>query len=211
MRALHFDCFSGISGDMTLGALIDAGVDAEAIRAGISSLGLSIELKIEKIRKGGFHATNVTVQAPHEHKHRHLHHVEEILSKGNLTDSQRELALSIFRRLAQAEAEVHGTTIEKVHFHEVGALDSIADIAGAAIALDLLGAERITSRSVVAGSGTVKCEHGVMPVPAPATAKLLQGRTTCLDQRCRRVDHPDRSSDIGNGRGRVGGATCNDH
>jgi uncharacterized protein (TIGR00299 family) protein len=175
MRAVHFDCFSGISGDMTLGALIDAGVDAEAVRSAVASLGLPIALKIEKVRKGGFAATYVQVEAADDKKHRHLHHVEEILSRGSLTPKQRELALRIFRRVAEAEAAVHGVPIEKVHFHEVGALDSIADIAGAAIALDLLGAERFTSRPVPTGIGTVKCAHGVMPVPAPGTAELLKG------------------------------------
>ncbi|HEX5271059.1 MAG TPA: nickel pincer cofactor biosynthesis protein LarC [Gemmataceae bacterium] len=175
MRAVHFDCFSGISGDMALGALIDAGVDADAVRAAVASLGLPITLKVEKVRKGGFAATYVQVVAPDEHKHRHLHHVEEILNRGSLTPRQRELALRIFRRVAEAEATVHGVPIEKVHFHEVGALDSIADIAGAAVALDLLGAERFTSRPVPTGVGTVKCAHGVMPVPAPGTAELLKG------------------------------------
>jgi uncharacterized protein (TIGR00299 family) protein len=172
---LHFDCFSGISGDMTLGALVDAGVDAAAVRAGIDSLGLPIRLEVEKVRKGGFAATKVTVVAPEEHEHRHLPDVEAILSKGRLTDRQRTLALRIFRRLGEAEAAVHGIPLESVHFHEVGALDSIADIAGVAIGLDLLGAERITSRPVPTGSGMVKCAHGMMPVPAPATAELLRG------------------------------------
>jgi uncharacterized protein (TIGR00299 family) protein len=175
MKIAHFDCFSGISGDMTLAALIDAGVDAEAIQKGIASLGLSIKLAISKVRKGGFAATYVKVEAPHEHVHRHLHHVEEILNRGTMTARQRELALKIFRRVAEAEAAVHGVPIEKVHFHEVGALDSIADIAGAAIGLDLLGVERFTSRSVPTGNGMVKCAHGMMPVPAPGTAELLKG------------------------------------
>jgi uncharacterized protein (TIGR00299 family) protein len=175
VRVLHFDCFSGVSGDMTLGALIDAGVDAEAVREGLDSLGLPIRLEVEKVRKGGFAATQVRVEAPEEHAHRHLPQVEEILGRGRLTPRQRDLALRIFRRLAQAEATVHGMPLEKVHFHEVGALDSIADIAGVAIALDLLGAERVTSRSVPTGSGMVKCAHGLMPVPAPGTAELLKG------------------------------------
>jgi uncharacterized protein (TIGR00299 family) protein len=175
MRVAHFDCFSGISGDMTLGALIDAGVDPEAIRTAIASLGLPITLKIDKVRKGGFAATYVRVEAPDEHKHRHLRHVEEILNRGSLTPRQRELALRIFRRVAEAEAAVHGVPVEKVHFHEVGALDSIADIAGAAVALDLLGVERFTSRPVPTGRGMVKCAHGMMPVPTPGTAELLKG------------------------------------
>jgi uncharacterized protein (TIGR00299 family) protein len=174
-RALHFDCFSGISGDMTLGALIDAGVDPQAVRRGIDSLGLPVRLEVERVRKGGFAATRVRVEAPEEHEHRHLPEVEEILRRGALTEKQRDLALRIFRRLAEAEAAAHGMPLEKVHFHEVGALDSIADIAGSAIALDLLGAERITSRSVPTGSGMVQCAHGLMPVPAPGTAELLRG------------------------------------
>ena len=175
MRAIHFDCFSGISGDMTLGALIDAGADAAAIREGIDSLGLPIQFSHERIRKGGFAATQVHLDAPEDDTHRFLPDVEEILSRGRLSERQRTLALRIFRRLAEAEAAVHGLPLEKVHFHEVGALDSLADIAGSAIALDLLGAERVTSRSVPTGSGTVKCAHGVMPVPAPGTAELLKG------------------------------------
>src|SRR2546423_1238180 len=160
---------------MILGALIDAGVDADAIRAGLDSLGLPIKLTVERVKRGGIAATHARVEAPHEHAHRHLHHVEAIIDKGGLTDRQKDLAKGFFRRLAEAEAQVHGIPIEKVHFHEVGALDSIADIAGVAIGLDLLGAERITSRSVPVGSGMVKCAHGLMPVPAPATAHLLHG------------------------------------
>jgi uncharacterized protein (TIGR00299 family) protein len=175
MKIAHFDCFSGISGDMTLAALIDAGVDAEVIRQGIASLGLPIALKVQKVRKGGFAATYVEVDAPHEHAHRHLSDIETIVAKGSLTPTQRELALKIFRRLGEAEAEAHGISLDRVHFHEVGALDSIADIVGAAIGLDLLGVQRITSRSVPTGTGMVKCAHGLMPIPAPGTAALLKG------------------------------------
>jgi uncharacterized protein (TIGR00299 family) protein len=175
MRTAHFDCFSGISGDMTLGAVIDAGVDAEAIRQGIASFGLPITVHIDKVKRNGMAATHVRIDAADEKKHRHLPHIEKILTSGNLSDRQRDLALRIFRRLGEAEAAVHGIPIEKVHFHEVGALDSIADIAGAAIGLDLLGVDRFTSRSVPAGSGMVQCDHGLMPIPAPATAMLLRG------------------------------------
>jgi uncharacterized protein (TIGR00299 family) protein len=175
VKVAHFDCFSGISGDMTLGALIDAGVDAEVIRQGLDSLGLPIRFEVEKVRKGGFAATHVRVEAPEEEGHRFLPEVEEILQRGRLTERQRELAIRIFRRLAEAEAAVHGIPVDRVHFHEVGALDSITDIAGAAIGLDLLGVERFTSRSVPTGSGMVKCAHGLMPIPAPATAEMLKG------------------------------------
>jgi uncharacterized protein (TIGR00299 family) protein len=175
MHVAHFDCFSGISGDMTLAALIDSGVDEQTLRAGIDSLGLPIRLEVEKVRKNGIAATYVHIEAPKEQPHRFLPEIEEIIQRGKLTSRQRDLALRIFRRLAEAEAAVHDQPIEKVHFHEVGALDSIADIVGAAIGLDLLGVERFTSRSVPTGSGMVKCDHGLMPIPAPATARLLTG------------------------------------
>jgi uncharacterized protein (TIGR00299 family) protein len=175
VRVAHFDCFSGISGDMTLAALIDAGVDAESIRRGIASLKLPIALEIEKVRKGGFAATQVRIEAPDEHSHRFLADIEQILERGKLTGRQRDLAGRIFRRLAEAEAAAHALPIEKVHFHEVGALDSIADIVGAAIGLDLLGAKRFTSRPVPTGGGMVRCAHGLMPIPAPGTAELLKG------------------------------------
>jgi uncharacterized protein (TIGR00299 family) protein len=175
VNVAHFDCFSGISGDMTLAALIDIGVDEQALRAGIDSLGLPIRLEVEKVRKNGIAATYVHIDAPQEQSHRFLPEIEEIIGRGKLEPKQRDLALRIFHRLAEAEAAVHAQPIEKVHFHEVGALDSIADIVGAAIGLDLLGVEHFTSRSVPTGSGMVKCDHGLMPVPAPATARLLTG------------------------------------
>ncbi|HEV8059379.1 MAG TPA: nickel pincer cofactor biosynthesis protein LarC [Gemmataceae bacterium] len=175
VRVAHFDCFSGISGDMTLAALIDIGVDREAICSGIASLGLPIQISIEKVRKGGFASTFVQIEAPEESTHRYLPEIEEILARGSLTVAQRDLAIRIFQRLAKAEAAAHGMAIEKVHFHEVGALDSIADIAGAAIGLDLLGVEHFSSRPVPTGHGMVKCAHGLMPIPTPATADLLKG------------------------------------
>jgi uncharacterized protein (TIGR00299 family) protein len=175
MQVAHFDCFSGISGDMALAALIDAGVDLAAIQAGVSSLGLPVSLQVEKVSKGGFAATLVTVDAPEEKSHRHLPEIEQILGRGSLKPRQRELAMRIFRRLAEAEARAHGLPLEMVHFHEVGALDSIVDIAGVAIGLDLIQVERFTSRPVPTGSGMIKCAHGLVPVPAPGTIELLKG------------------------------------
>jgi uncharacterized protein (TIGR00299 family) protein len=160
---------------MTLAALIDAGVDPDAIRTVLASFELPITLEIERVKRNGIAGTYVNVIAPDQEDYRFLPDVEAILAKGTMTPDQRGLAMSIFRKLAEAEASVHGMPVEKVHFHEVGALDSIADIVGAAVAINLLGVERITCRSVPPGSGTVKCAHGLMPVPAPATAKLLQG------------------------------------
>jgi len=175
VKVAHFDCFSGLSGDMVLGALIDVGVPAEAIRAALDSLGLPITLEIERVKKCGIAATKVNIVAPDQEDYRFLPDVEAIIDRGNLTEKQRTLAKSIFRKVAVAEAAVHGMPIERVHFHEVGALDSIADIVGAAVGLDLLGIEKFTSRSVPVGSGTFKCAHGIMPIPAPATAELLKG------------------------------------
>jgi uncharacterized protein (TIGR00299 family) protein len=175
VRVAHFDCFSGISGDMTVAALLDAGVPPEPIWTGIASLGLPVQIEIEKVRKGGFAATFVRVEAPVETTHRHLPEVEEIIHRGQLSARQRDTALAIFRRLAQAEAAVHGLPIDKVHFHEVGALDSITDIVAAAIGLDLLGVDHVTSGPVAVGGGVVNCAHGLMPVPAPGTAELLKG------------------------------------
>src|SRR6478736_2132558 len=175
MRVAHFDCFSGISGDMVLGAVIDAGVPADAIRAALDSLGLPIKLEIERVKRCGFAATKATVEAADQEDYRFLPDVEAILAKGNLTPRQRELATAIFRKVAQAESVAHGMPLERVHFHEVGALDSIADIVGAAVGLDLLGVEKFTSSPVPTGTGTVKCAHGIMPVPTPGTAELLRG------------------------------------
>src|SRR5262245_50547724 len=160
---------------MVLGAVIDAGVNPAVIRAALDSLGLPIKLEIETVKRCGFAATKATVLAEDQEDYRFLPDVEAILAKGALTPKQRNLAAAIFRKVAQAEAKVHGMPVEKVHFHEVGALDSIADIVGAAVGLDALGADRFTSSPVAVGSGTVKCAHGVMPVPTPGTAELLKG------------------------------------
>ena len=175
MRIGYFECFSGISGDMTLGALVDAGVDARAIQSAVSSLGLPCELTFETVHRCGFRATHAVVKAPHEHVHRHLHHIEAIIDKSILTPKQNDLAKRIFHKLGHAEATAHGMDIKKVHFHEVGAVDSIVDIVGAAVGLDLLGVERFEGSPVPTGRGWVRAAHGKMPVPAPGTAELLKG------------------------------------
>lgn len=176
MRIAYLDCMSGISGDMTLGALIDAGVDVQAIQDGIDSLGLpSCRLVTEDVKRRGFRATNLTVEHEPEHAHRHLHHITEMIDQSVLTERQQQLAKDIFSKLATAEAKVHGSTIEKVHFHEVGAVDSIADIVGAAMGFDLLGVESIICSPIPTGHGFIKIAHGRVSIPAPATAELLAG------------------------------------
>ena len=176
MRIAYLDCASGISGDMTLGALIDAGAELAAIQAGIDSLGLpSCRLVRTEAKKKGFRATQITIEHEPEHKHRHLHHITAMIDGSSLTERQKDLAKRIFQRLAEAEAKVHGSTIEKVHFHEVGAVDSIADIVGSAIGFDLLGVERIVCSPVPTGHGFVEIAHGRCSIPAPATGELLRG------------------------------------
>ncbi len=176
MKVAYLDCASGISGDMTLGALIDAGVDLAEIQRGIDSLGLpDCRIAAEEVRRKGFRATNVTVHHPPEHAHRHLHHIIEMIDGSVLSERQKDLARKIFTRLGEAEAKVHGTTIEKVHFHEVGAVDSIADIVGSAIGWDLLGVDRVECSAIPPGSGNIEIAHGRCSVPAPATAELLKG------------------------------------
>jgi uncharacterized protein (TIGR00299 family) protein len=175
VRIGYFDCFSGISGDMTLAALVDAGVDPDAIRGAVESLGLNCSLTFETVRRGGFRATHARVDAPHEHVHRHLHHIEAIIDESDLTPRQKELARRIFTRLGEAEAKVHGIDLAKVHFHEVGAVDSIVDIVGAAVGIDLLEIDRFEASPVPPGRGWIKAAHGRMPLPAPGTAELLKG------------------------------------
>jgi hypothetical protein len=176
MKTAYFDCLSGISGDMTLGALVDAGVDLEHLNSAIASLGLpGCRLVAEEVKKRGFRAVQVAVEFQEEHAHRHLSHILKMIDGSVLNDRQKDMATRVFRKLAEAEAKVHGTTIEKVHFHEVGAADSIADIVGTAVGLDLLGVGRIVASPVPTGCGTIQIAHGVCSVPAPATAELLTG------------------------------------
>jgi pyridinium-3,5-bisthiocarboxylic acid mononucleotide nickel chelatase len=175
VRIGYFDCFSGISGDMTLGALADAGVDPRAIQSAVASLGLPCELAFEAVRRGGFRANYAKVIAPPEHAHRHLHHIEAMIDKSTLSPRQNELAKRIFLKLGEAEAAAHGIDIKKVHFHEVGAVDSIVDIVGSAVGLDLLGVERFEASPLPTGRGWVRAAHGKMSLPAPGTAELLKG------------------------------------
>ena len=176
MKIAYLDCQSGIAGDMTLAALVDAGVDLAAVNAGIASLGLSnCRLVANEVKRCGFRATHITVEHDPEHAHRHLHHITDMIDRGALTDRQKDIAKRCFTRLGEAEAKVHGTTLRKVHFHEVGAVDSIADLVGSAIAWDLLGVDRIVCSHVPTGSGYIEIDHGRVSLPAPATAELLRG------------------------------------
>jgi uncharacterized protein (TIGR00299 family) protein len=175
MKIAYFDAFSGIAGDMTVGALVDAGCPGEALVDSLNSLGTGAVLSFEKTKRRGIAASKFRVQAEDTKKHRHLHHIIDMIDRAALNDRVKRDAKAVFQRLGEAEASVHGTPVEKVHFHEVGAVDSICDIIGACFAIDALGIDAIHCSAVNVGSGTVKAEHGVMPVPAPATAALLKG------------------------------------
>lgn len=175
MRLCFFDAFSGIAGDMTVGALLDAGADAAALIEALSTLGTEAAYRVEKTKRRGIAATKFHVDVTSDpKKHRHLHHIVDMIEGSAMTAAAKLTSRRIFQALAEAEAQVHGSTVEKVHFHEVGAVDSIADICGAAIALDLLGIEQVACSPVNTGSGTANTEHGMLPVPTPATALLLR-------------------------------------
>ena len=175
MKIAYFDAFSGIAGDMAVGALVDAGAPGDALIEALNSLDTGAVLGFEKTKRRGIAASKFRVQAEDTKKHRHLHHIVEMIERAALTGRVKRDATAVFHRLGEAEASVHGTSIDKVHFHEVGAIDSICDIIGACFAIDALGIEEIHCSPVNVGSGTVKAAHGVMPVPAPATAALLEG------------------------------------
>ncbi len=188
MRILYYDCFAGISGDMNLGALIDLGVDPDYLRTEMGKLNISgFHLETKKDTRRGISGTkaDVIIENPENEKHRHLRHIEEIIGQSTLSEKIKLLSLKIFNKVAEAEAKVHQIPKEHVHFHEVGALDSIADIVGAAICLDFLNPDKVVSSPVQLGGGMVKCAHGIMPVPAPATAEILSN----IPVRSGLVDH----------------------
>lgn len=209
MKILYYDCFSGISGDMNLGALIDIGVDKEYLLEELSRLNLQeYEIKVSRDTRKGIAGTKVDVileydhhhldhyhenkghnhihrensEYPHSHHnhkeaihhHRNLRDIEAIIKESSLKKNIKDISLKIFSKVAEAEGKVHGKAVEDVHFHEVGAVDSIVDIVGAAICLDYLKVDKVIASPVEVGSGFVKCAHGVMPVPAPATVEILK-------------------------------------
>lgn len=185
MSILYYECFAGISGDMHLGALVDLGVDPDFLRQELNKLSIKdeFELQINRKKKIGIEGTKVDVvlkeyEEIHSHKghhhHRHLKSIVEIIEKAELANEVKARSISMFKEVAVAEAKIHGTTVEEVHFHEVGAVDAIVDIVGAAICIEALGVHRIMSSSVECGSGFAWCAHGKIPVPAPATVEILK-------------------------------------
>ena len=176
MKTLYFDCFAGASGDMILGAMVAAGVDPRALTEQLALLGVQgFEVDFATVDRSGISATHARVHTKHEHAHRHLSDILKIIYDSRLSDAVKDRAGKIFSRLAEAEARVHNEPVEHVHFHEVGALDAIVDVVGAAICFELLGIERFVCSPLHLGSGTVEMDHGRFPVPPPAVVELLKG------------------------------------
>jgi len=176
MRIAFFDCFSGISGNMILGALLDAGLELTKLEAELGRLGLDgYRIVVSEVQRSGIRGQHVQVEIEEQGVERHLHDIEAIIKSSGLPEPVKGQSLEIFGRLARAEAQVHGEPIDHIHFHEVGAMDAIVDVVGSVTALWLLGVEQVYASRVHIGRGGVECAHGLMPVPAPATAELLRG------------------------------------
>lgn len=189
-RILYFDCLSGISGDMTIGALLDLGIEKDDFLEELKKINIEgYDIEIKKGEKNGITGTDfeVILEEHHHHhhdhnghhhshhNHRNLHDIEKIIDDSNLNDNIKSMSKKIFKYVAEAEAKIHGKSLDEVHFHEVGAIDSIVDIIGTAICIDMLKVDKIYSSPLHIGTGHVKCAHGVIPVPAPATLEILKG------------------------------------
>jgi uncharacterized protein (TIGR00299 family) protein len=192
LKTLHFDCFAGISGDMTLGACVDLGVDPDELRRELGKLALDgWKLEFARDERNGIRGVRAIVEDEHAreygrhrreggghsrvHAHRSWKDIRALIAQSALREGAKKRALDMFTRLAEAESRVHGVAVDEVTFHEIGALDSIIDIAGTAVCLDILKPDKITSSAIELGGGTVQCAHGVLPVPAPATLVLCRG------------------------------------
>ena len=184
MKILYYDCFAGISGDMNLGAMLDLGVDQKYLLKELGNLSIdSYKIKVYKGRRAGITGTKIDVIIPsqkkasssHVLKKRTFRDISKLIKQSNLSANVKKISLDIFTRLARAEGKIHGHKIDDVHFHEIGAIDSIVDIIGAAICLDYLKVDKVISSPIQVGSGIINCSHGTLSVPAPATAEILQG------------------------------------
>ncbi|MGA2265100.1 MAG: nickel pincer cofactor biosynthesis protein LarC [Phycisphaerae bacterium] len=176
MKLAYFDCFAGAGGDMIVAALLDAGADLDALKAHLARLEVGLcDLRVERVHRGGLAGLRFCVDAPAKQPQRNLPDILACIDRADLPRRAADRAKAVFTRLAEAEAKAHRVEVAQVHFHEVGAVDSIMDIVGAAVAMELLGVDAVQCSAIPAGSGTITCSHGVMPVPAPATAELLRG------------------------------------
>jgi uncharacterized protein (TIGR00299 family) protein len=188
-RIAYFDCFSGVSGDMTLGALLDAGLPLEVLLAALDKLTVhEFELEAYPVLKQGISATQVVVRAQEGHVHRGLPEIRAIIQGSELPEPVKASSLAVFTELAKAEAAIHGSTLEEVHFHEVGAVDAIVDIVGACFGLHWLGIEKIICSPLPTGGGQARSAHGIIPIPAPATLALLASRQVPLYDNGQRIE-----------------------
>jgi pyridinium-3,5-bisthiocarboxylic acid mononucleotide nickel chelatase len=175
-KVLYVEPFSGISGDMMVGALLDLGFDFEDLKAKLALLPLKgYELSMEKVNRSGVQATKFNVEVGHSHHHRTFEDIRRMIESSGLSAWVKDKSIAAFQKLAEAEGKVHGQPPEKVHFHEVGAVDSIVDIVGTMIALEPFIGARIFSAPINVGQGTLECQHGTYPVPGPAAQELLKG------------------------------------
>lgn len=181
MRIAYFDCFAGISGDMTLGALVDAGADFDALKTELDKLGLDeFEVSLDRVTKRGISAADVTVHTHHHHDHGKSHgrafsEIRRLIEESGLSEGVKTKSIAIFTRLGEAEAKIHAVSIDEIHFHEIGAVDAIVDIVGACVCLELLGVEKVYCSPMPTFTGMVEIAHGKFPLPAPATVELLKG------------------------------------
>ncbi len=172
----YFDCFSGISGDMTLGALMDLGVPLKWIKERLRSIPLEdFDIAVTAVQRNGMHASLVNVQTFADNTSRNFSHIRSLIQNSSLTDIVKSTSLQIFKKLAEAEARIHSCPLDQVHFHEVGGVDAIVDIVGTALGLEFLGVKKIYASRIPLGKGFVSCSHGLLPVPAPATLGILEG------------------------------------
>ena len=190
MKIAYFDCFAGISGDMVLGAVLDAGVDEARFRQELAKLPIEFDLQVSKVVKQGIQATDVRVIVPKEHHHRRLNDIKGLIEAADLSDAVKARSIAVFHRLAEAEGTVHGINPEEVTFHEVGAVDAIVDIVGSAIGLELLGIEEVCASPLPMGHGFVEAAHGKIPLPAPArissAPSVSSTASRCRGFRCSR-------------------------
>ena len=176
MKIAYFDCFAGAGGDMIVAAMLDAGLDVEFLKAQLATLGLKdLDIKLTETRRCGLRALSFVPIVPEQRYQRNLQQITKIISQSKISKQAKKTAITIFERIAQAEAAVHGKDPNDIHFHELGALDSIVDIVSASIGLEALGVEKVYCSALSVGGGVVKCAHSTMPVPAPATTELLKG------------------------------------
>ena len=176
MKIAYFDCFAGAGGDMIAAAMLDAGVDINFLKAQLATLGIEdLDVKLTETKRAGLRAVKFTPVIADQENNRNLKQITELINHSKISPNAKKTAISIFEKLAKAEASVHGKDVHEIHFHEVGAMDSIVDIVAAAVGLETLGIEKVYCSPLAVGGGKVRCEHGLMPVPAPATAELIKG------------------------------------